>query len=76
MERVLFAIVSGGGFIVLVGFLIWLFLHLEKKRTEALQAIAAELGLQFSATQHEALSASMQKKFLCSIRVVVAKIAM
>gem|GEM_PF-7068309 len=61
MERIQFAIVMGGGVIVLVGFLIWLFLHLEKKRTEALQAIAAEIGLQFSATHHEDLSASMQK---------------
>ena len=61
MERIQFAIVMGGGVIVLVGFLIWLFLHLEKKRTKALRAIAAEIGLQFSATQHEDLSASMQK---------------
>ena len=61
MERILFPIVLGGGFIVLLGFLIWLFLHLEKKRANALQAIAAEIGLQFSATHHEDLSASMQK---------------
>ena len=61
MERILFPIVLGGGVIVLVGFLIWLFLHLEKKRANALQAIAAEIGLQFSATHHEDLSASMQK---------------
>ena len=60
MERILFAIVMGGGVIVLVGFLIWLFLHLEKKRANALQAIAAEIGLQFSATHHEALLARMQ----------------
>ena len=60
MERILFPIVLGGGFIVLLGFLIWLFLHLEKKRANALQAIAAEIGLQFSATHHEDLSASMQ----------------
>ena len=61
MERIFLPIVIGGGVIVLVGFLIWLFLHLEKKRTAALQAIAEELGLHFSATQSEDLSARMQK---------------
>lgn len=61
MERILLPIVIGGGVIVLAGFLIWLFLHLEKKRTAALLAIAEELGLHFSATQSEDLSARMQK---------------
>ena len=61
MERIVFPIVIGGGVIVLVGFLIWLFLHLEKKRTKALQAIAAEIDLHFSATQDDDLFASMQK---------------
>ena len=61
MERILLPIVIGGGVIVLAGFLIWLFLHLEKKRTAALLAIAEELGLHFSATHSEDLSARMQK---------------
>jgi hypothetical protein len=60
MERILLPLVFGGGTILLVGFIIFLLLRLEKKRTNALQVLATEMGFEFSAIQHEALLARMQ----------------
>lgn len=50
---ILFATVS------LVAAIIWLVRHFEKKRTEALQAVATDIGLQFSPTKNDALLAKM-----------------
>lgn len=60
MERILIPIVMSGAVIVLVGGIIWLFMHLAKKRREALMAIASEMGLQFSEVQDEALLVKMK----------------
>ena len=50
---ILFATVS------LVGAIIWLVRHFEKKRTEALHAVATDIGLDFSQTKDDALLAKM-----------------
>jgi hypothetical protein len=59
MERILLPIVMVGGVLALVGSIILLVKHAAKKRREALMALAAEMGLQFSAEQDEELLVSM-----------------
>ena len=60
MEKLLLAIVMFGGTISVVGGIIWLVRHVEKKRREALMALSTEIGLQFSEVQDEDLLARMQ----------------
>ena len=60
MEKILLPIVMFGGFVAVVGGIIWLVRHVEKKRREALMALSTELGLQFSAVQDEDLLSRMQ----------------
>jgi hypothetical protein len=44
----------------LVGGIIWLVLHLERKRTEALTAVASTIGLEFSPEKDDQLLQTMQ----------------
>lgn len=55
---ILFGCVVGG--LAIVGVIVWIVHQHEKKRTEAMRAIAADIGLNFSATKHEALLAKLQ----------------
>jgi hypothetical protein len=57
MEIAILIIVGVGA---LVGGIIWLVRHFEKKRTEALNAIASKFGLEFSAAKDDQLLQKMQ----------------
>ena len=61
MERALVAAVIWGGTIFLIGFIIWFYRHLEKKRTAALEQIADIIGLTFSAEQDDELLARLRE---------------
>jgi hypothetical protein len=58
--QLFFVILMISGSLALVAGIMWLIHHYEKKRSEALRAIAAELGLEFSATQDDTLLANVQ----------------
>ena len=61
MEVILIPVLFVIGTILMTGFIIWLVHLSEKKRRDALQAIATELGLQFSATQNDDLMERMEE---------------
>ena len=46
--------------LAVVGGMIWLVMHFEQKRTEALQAVASSIGLEFSALQDDELLKKLQ----------------
>lgn len=56
MEHVLITVFAT---VSLVGAIIWLVRHFEKKRTEALHAVAIDIGLEFSPTKDDALLSKM-----------------
>lgn len=55
---IVFVSIAAGA--ALVGGIIWLVYHFEKKRTEALEAVAREMGLEFSATKDDEVLAKIQ----------------
>ena len=60
MERVLVPVAMLIATVSLVGGIVWLVRHFEKKRTEALRAVAAAMGLDFSAGKDETMLAKME----------------
>lgn len=60
MPVVLFVILIIIGVVALVGGIIWLVSYVEKKRTQALQVVAEEAGLEFSARHQDRLLETMQ----------------
>lgn len=59
MEHALFPIAVFCAIVSLAGAIVWLRSHFEKKRTEALRAVADDIGLQFLATEDEELLVKM-----------------
>jgi hypothetical protein len=57
MPYIILAIVAGAA---IVGGIIWLVIQYEKKRTAALEAIASDIGLEFSTTKDDQLLERMQ----------------
>ena len=55
---IVFGCIAGG--LAIAGVIIWVEYHFEKKRTEAMKAVAAEIGLHFSMTKDESLLAKLQ----------------
>lgn len=60
MGIAILVVVAVVGVGTLVGGIIWLVVHLEKKRTEAFSAAASNIGLEFSPNQDDQLLQAMQ----------------
>ena len=59
MEHAFLLVAIFCAFVLFMGAIIWLGSHFDKKRTEALRAVATDIGLQFLATKDEELLAKM-----------------